>query len=212
MPCMHRFMFWFPVRLGSVIVGVATLLQDAAVLVVCGVQRGDSRAMSESLEDWLQSHGSNAMAGLVSALNDNPEKFLNFFLAIFTVHGVSCTLLIVGALKLKLWLVYPFAALEGGRLAALTAAFTAAMLLARDNISSLGAITVSTVGGTFALLLLFYMWFCTISLCQMVKAVKRMNYMTKQMVLRERMARNRSKYTATGDIGYFSNQLLVPTM
>ncbi|GLH00931.1 uncharacterized protein GBIM_07180 [Gryllus bimaculatus] len=177
MVVMYSFCFWFSVRLGSIIVGVTSLVQALAFLILCCVGLEDRPTVSETIKDWLDKNEMLFLKAPLTDMSKDPEGSLVFFTSFTAIYAFCCLLLMYGAYRCNLMLMYPFMGLDLLRLIFLSICFVFAMILVKENLYNLGLLIGFSVGGGFVLLYLFYMWFCTLSMCQIVKELEKMEDM-----------------------------------
>ncbi|XP_066995900.2 uncharacterized protein [Anabrus simplex] len=172
MPVMYSFCFWFSVRLGSIIVGAITLVQAIILFIFCGQGLENQEDVSARIQSWLDNNDMLFLKGVMEDMKNGPKLFLSILTTYTAFHMVSCLLLSLGAYKCKLIFMYPFMALEMIRLLFLSVFFVFTMMLIKQNIYNLGLLIGCSVAGGFLILFLFYLWFCTLSMCQIVKELE----------------------------------------
>lgn len=90
---------------------------------------------------------------------------------------IACLLNIVAALKIWKWLTLPYILYEGFRLVVFFAAHVLLMMVFKKQLN-LGVLIAASCFGGFCLLLLGYMWGCSIALFQIItnsKEYQRLN-------------------------------------
>nr|CAD7417161.1 unnamed protein product [Timema poppensis] len=173
MPVMYSFMFWFSVRLGSIIVAIITLCQVSAGLITCAVWVNDLSGVSRQLDEWLNNNNLYYMQPVLINMEMNPKSFLDGLITFLVIQGITCLLLVYGAYKINLYLVYPYILVDLVRLLFVSINFVIAMTLVKENVFDLGVLIGGSVIGGFIILFLFYLWFCVVSFCQIVKEVEK---------------------------------------
>ncbi|XP_026276269.1 uncharacterized protein LOC113205042 [Frankliniella occidentalis] len=166
MAVIRSFCSAFSIRLGSIIVGAVCLMQAVAMEVACLVGLQDVHMVSQNLNEFMFERDFLFASSFLNSIKKNPEPFLVGTLIILLVYSFSCILLIVGALKLNVWLVVPFVAVEFLRLCANLAILVAGMLILKKNSLDLGPLMGGSCGGGFFMLLMIYLWTCPLSLAQ----------------------------------------------
>lgn len=156
----------FSIRLGSIIVGALCLMQAAVLEVACVIGLQDVQGVSRSLNDLMADKDVLFLTSFLNGVRKNPEPYCTGALVVLLVYSFSCVLLIYGALKLNVWMVFPFVVLEFLRLCASLAALVAGMLVLKKNSMDLGQLMGGCTGGGFCMLLMLYMWACPLSLAQ----------------------------------------------
>ncbi|KAK3924311.1 Protein BEAN1 [Frankliniella fusca] len=173
MTVIRSFCSVFSIRLGSIIVGALSLMQAAVMEVACIIGLQDVHGVSQNLNEFMNEKDFLFATSFFNSVKKNPEPFLTGTLIILVVYSFSCILLIVGALKLNVWLVAPFVAVEFVRLCANLAILVAGMLILKKNSLDLGPLMGGSCGGGFFMLLMMYLWTCPLSLAQELVRLRR---------------------------------------
>ncbi|XP_047121738.1 uncharacterized protein LOC124805273 isoform X1 [Schistocerca piceifrons] len=205
MPVMYSFCFWFSVRLGSIIVGAVSLVQALVVLGLAGDGYNHPQRVRDRFSHWLDTYKLRSLKNAVAAIRDDPESFLLSLIILYTAYALSCLGLIYGAYKCNLKLMYPFVALDLGRLVSMSVVFVMAMTVLKANVYNLGILIGCSVAGGFMLLYLFYLWFCTVSMCQVVRDLEHARAEESTLQLQKQpLSGPYSKYASTG-IGIYGD-------
>ncbi|KAJ1530602.1 hypothetical protein ONE63_005484 [Megalurothrips usitatus] len=141
-------------------------MQAAVLEVACVIGLQDVQGVSRSLNDLMADKDVLFLTSFLNGVRKNPEPYCTGALVVLLVYSFSCVLLIYGALKLNVWMVFPFVVLEFLRLCASLAALVAGMLVLKKNSMDLGQLMGGCTGGGFCMLFMLYMWACPLSLAQ----------------------------------------------
>nr|XP_019558975.2 uncharacterized protein LOC109427849 [Aedes albopictus] len=178
MPCMKMCCFYLSTRLGSIIVGILSILQVLipALILVANGGEGYLKAGASDINSHINDFGQEEL--FISFLRFTEKDPEIVFLAAETfcgVHLLSCILMIVGALKVQRYLLLPFIVLDVIRLCVLSLIHVTGMMVIKKQLN-LGDLIAITIAGGFGLLLLFYMWACVVALYQIFGIVTTEKY------------------------------------
>lgn len=169
---MYVFCKYFSVRLGSIIVSFCAMLQSFVGVILFSIWLSQAQQTEEQISRWLSNNNLIFMTGFFRDVEQSTEAYMKGFLVFFTVHFLTCLLLGYGAYKCNRLLMYPFLITESVRLLSLSYIHVVGMMIMKENILDLGLLIGCSLAGGFMLLLLFYMWFCVISLCGCIQVLQ----------------------------------------
>ncbi|XP_037052459.1 uncharacterized protein LOC119085993 [Bradysia coprophila] len=177
MPVMKEFCFYCSVRLGSIIVGTVSIFQ--AIIPLCILLANGADNLRENAI-YIQTHPNeynkqNYFDMLLTYLRKDAETFMLIATTIIGIYLAACLLIIIGAYKIWKWLLWPYIFLELFRILIILALLIVGLVILKDKID-LGLVIGITIGYGFALLFLFYMWTCVISLYQIISIIHTQNY------------------------------------
>ncbi|XP_058455975.1 uncharacterized protein LOC131433155 [Malaya genurostris] len=178
MPCMKMCCFRFSTRLGSILIGILTIIQvllSLTALFVAGgtdmLQNVASRIKSPD-DETDKKDGLMWLMGWLKIRTNEIHLTLITFLG---AHALCCVIMIVGAFVMYRYLLFPFMVLDFIKVCILTMIHVVAMMIIKEGVN-LGDLIALTIAGGFALLLLFYLWACVVSLFQILGIVKTEKY------------------------------------
>ncbi|EAT39535.1 AAEL008665-PA [Aedes aegypti] len=153
MPCMKMCCFFLSTRLGSIIVGILSILQlliPTLILVANGgenyLKTGASN-INAHLNDFAQEE---VFISFLRFTEDDPEILFIGTVSFCGLHLLSCILMILGALKVQKWLLLPFIILELIRLCILSLIHVIGMMVIKKQLN-LGDLIAITIAGGFGL-------------------------------------------------------------
>ncbi|XP_062551048.1 uncharacterized protein LOC134216031 [Armigeres subalbatus] len=178
MPCMKMCCFYLSTRLGSVIVGILSILQVLVPVLILIALGGADRLRNEAadINDHINNFGQEEIFMIVLRYTENNSEVVFLTAVSFCAgHSLCCIFMIVGALKVQKILLIPFIMLDFIRLCILTLMHCIGMMVIKQQLH-LGDLIAITIAGGFVLLLLFYLWACVVALYQIIGIVKTEKY------------------------------------
>ncbi|XP_045472997.1 uncharacterized protein LOC123679651 [Harmonia axyridis] len=171
MALFHVFLFWFSVRLGSIIIGVLTAIQGAVWLVHLIYCLNSGSQFSNHLKTIFDDFGFHG--NVFDEIIKDPSDLITIFIVYFVSLMMSSVSLIWGALQIQVKMMYPFIALYIFYIGILGIQLTVFIMGLKSNESGLGDMILFSNLGSFILLFYLYKWAVVISFIQIVKELKR---------------------------------------
>ncbi|XP_065078634.1 uncharacterized protein LOC135701706 [Ochlerotatus camptorhynchus] len=178
MPCMKMCCFQFSTRLGSIIVGISSMLQVLIpAIVLIGVGGADRlKIVASDMNDHINDFGQDAIfIWLLNFTYSDPKGIFLGTVLFCGIHALCCVLMIIGAIKFQKYLLTPFIFMDFLRLCILSLTHVIGMMVIKKQLN-LGDLIAITIAGGFGLLLLFYLWACVVALYQILGIVKTEKY------------------------------------
>ncbi|XP_073985464.1 uncharacterized protein isoform X1 [Rhodnius prolixus] len=149
---MYSFCFCCSVRLGSIVVGILSLIQSSICAIIGLIWVNQTSANARKyLQTITEDVNLIFLTRLVNEIKNDPQLFSWLFTIFAVCHIITCTLEIYGSYKLAVKMIYPYLVAEMIRLVFLLAAHISGMMLIKENIFELGILIYSTLTGFFLL-------------------------------------------------------------
>ncbi|XP_053959538.1 uncharacterized protein LOC128864074 [Anastrepha ludens] len=173
---METYLSCFSVRLGLIVVaalGLVHVFIGTVLLISMGMDALDPIVKLLKNDDEY-----GKMLTVQKTLNwieNHSQAFIAILLTSLAIHLICCSLAILGALKLKKWLLLPFIIHELIRVTFYFAAHIILMIILKKKLS-LGLLIAVTLLGGFILLYLAYNWATSVALFQIIELVHTERY------------------------------------
>ncbi|XP_050548802.1 uncharacterized protein LOC126910353 [Daktulosphaira vitifoliae] len=173
MPLMYTFCTWFPLRLGTVIVGIISIFQSLLSEGVCFFSLGMTDVISNGLHKLLHNNNMAYSVEILKSIEKDPKFYILGVMIYNLVYTISCFILIYGAYKNTIMFILPYIILEFIRLAFILYIVATSMILIKMNVLNFLVLILVSVIGVVFLQLLIYMWCCPVSLVQCLRIVRK---------------------------------------
>lgn len=130
------------------------------------------------INSWKSLKNVKSLENILTAINKlipDTAEFRLIAMIFCATFVVACLLNIVAALMVWRWLLVPYIVLDFFRLCGFLAAHIVIMMIFKKQLN-LGILIVSCSFGGFFILLLGYMWNCSVALFQIIGIVKSTSY------------------------------------
>ncbi|XP_055595737.1 uncharacterized protein LOC129746205 isoform X2 [Uranotaenia lowii] len=206
MPCMKRCCFYFSTRLGSIVIGIFSILQSAIPFVVfltgggAAYLKEQAVKIEQRMDDYDQER---IFTWALKRTKSDPDIVFAAVAAFLGANVVCAVVMIVGAYKIQKYLLLPFIVVDFVRLSLITMVHVIAMMVIKKSIN-LGDLIAITIAGGFGLLFFFYLWACVLALYQIIGIVNTKKYRdlfgndaTKPEVKSSALEPSQNSYVAT---------------
>ncbi|XP_068914833.1 uncharacterized protein [Tenebrio molitor] len=149
MAFMTKFCFSCSLRLGSVVIGVLTLIQASVLLGLSLMEADSPQTLTETLTRWMDA--ANLQGNVYKEIANNPKAVVVASSTFFVCLISSCVLLLFGCFQCKTVLMYPFLLFYLLYILALMGALLLAILFVKANGNGLGDLILYSNLGGFAL-------------------------------------------------------------
>ncbi|KAL4112494.1 hypothetical protein QTP88_016267 [Uroleucon formosanum] len=166
MPLMYTFCTWLPLRLGTIIVGLISIIQSIIIEIVCVLSLSITDAISLEINKMLHSNNMIYTTEFLKAVEKDPRNYIINVMIYFLLHIISCVALIYGAFKKSIIFILPYIILEFIRLFIIFYTVVTSMILIKMNVLDFLFLIFISVIGVFLLQILIYLWCCPLSLVQ----------------------------------------------
>ncbi|XP_054743857.1 uncharacterized protein LOC129248356 [Anastrepha obliqua] len=173
---METYLSCFSVRLGLIVVaalGLVRVFIAAILLISMGMD-----ALDPIIKLFKNDDEYGKMLTVQTTLNwieNHSQAFIATLLTSLAIHLICCGLAILGALKLKKWLLLPYIIHEFIRVSFYFAAHIILMIILKKKLN-LGLLIAVTLLGGFILLYLAYNWATSVALFQIIELVHTERY------------------------------------
>ncbi|XP_025201649.1 uncharacterized protein LOC112599112 [Melanaphis sacchari] len=166
MPLMYTFCTWLPLRLGTIIVGLISIIQSTIIEMVCILSLSMTDTISREINKMLHSNNMIYTTEILKAVEKDPRNYITNIMIYFILHTISCVALIYGAFKSSIKLILPYIILEFIRLFIIFYLVITSMVLIKINVLDFLFLIFISVIGIILLQILIYLWCCPLSLVQ----------------------------------------------
>ncbi|KAF0757352.1 Uncharacterized protein FWK35_00022589 [Aphis craccivora] len=168
MPLMYTFCTWLPLRLGTIIVGLISIIQSIIIEMVCILSLSMTDTISFEINKMLHSNNMVYTTEIFKAIEKDPRSYITNIMIYFLLYTISCVALIYGAFKAinSIILILPYIILEFIRLFIIFYSVITSMILIKINVLDFLFLILISVIGVFILQILIYLWCCPLSLVQ----------------------------------------------
>ncbi|XP_050442231.1 uncharacterized protein LOC126846616 [Adelges cooleyi] len=173
MPLMYTFCTWFPLRLGTIIVGLISIAQSILSEILCILSLNMTGTISCELNLLLHSNNMAYTTDILRSIEKDPNSYILGIIIYNIVYTISCLLLLYGAYKNAIMLILPYIILEFVRLLVILYIVITSMVLIKMNVLNFLILILVSVIGVFLLQILIYMWCCPVSLVQCLRLVRK---------------------------------------